>query len=54
MHCLQITKDTKETGRCKKELVVTELFNFAVNDLDAKKKYARFSRKACSLQLNSL
>ena len=49
MHCLQRTKDVKETDRCKKELVVTELFNFAVNGLDAKKKCARFSWKGCSL-----
>ena len=30
-------KDAKETARCKQVLVVTELFNFAVNDFNAKK-----------------
>ena len=36
-------KDTKETARYKWVLVVTELFNMAVNDFDAKQS-ARYSR----------
>ena len=36
-------KDAKENARYKWVLVVTELFNMAVNDFDAKKS-ARYSR----------
>ena len=36
-------KDAKETARYKWVLIVTELFNMAVNDFDAKQS-ARYSR----------
>ena len=35
--CLQRVKDAKVTVRCKRVLVVTELFDIAVNDFEARK-----------------